>query len=83
MAAIRKLVAEIWFVGAWILGVVGMIVACALFVSVIISPFDYFACHGQWDKSGLGVKWGMVSGCQVEVGPNRWVPSTTFRAIEP
>jgi hypothetical protein len=62
------------------------VVLATLFTAVIAvlvgvcAVMESWQCHSKWGSSGLPVRYGVVSGCQVkaELG---WIPAESYRTI--
>lgn len=50
-------------------------------VCVLIAwPFESWACHAQWDRSGMQVEYGPIEDCMVKTAKG-WVPADSYKAI--
>jgi hypothetical protein len=43
---------------------------------------DRISCHSRWSASGYETKFGVMSGCIVQV-KGRWIPENAVRDISP
>lgn len=65
-----------------VIGVVGMIIVCISTLCVLpVLWLASYTCHAQWERSGLNVEWGLVSGCMVQRRDGTWVPADAVREL--
>lgn len=51
-------------------------------ILAIAGAISAFQCGAQWSGSGMTSKWGIGSGCRVQVPDGRWLPADRVREIE-
>lgn len=41
------------------------------------------SCSSRWEDSRHAVRWGLMSGCQIQLADGSWVPSSAYREVAP
>lgn len=49
---------------------------------LLVWPFAAMTCHARWDNSGMPVRYGLFSTCQIQ-SHGKWIPADAYREIEP
>jgi len=63
-----------------ILGPIFLFFVLAVLLFSGAAYLDYVGCHSKWRDSGMPVRWGLISGCQIQVD-KRWIPAENYREL--
>lgn len=61
------------FIGG-IIAVVSVMLILVGIISVFAYPFKAMSCHSKWEDSGHDTRYGIMSGCRVQLEDGTWVP---------
>lgn len=59
-----------------LIGIIGIAI-----IGSIAIPIQWFRCHQQWDKSGMGVSYRLVAGCMLTLKDGTEIPDDHFRVL--
>lgn len=52
----------------------GLVILAITTVKII----DMVKCNAQTSQIGYPAKWGLFSGCMIEIAPNQWIPLSAY-----
>jgi len=59
-----------------------ILAACFLLVGLLLTAAAGWAsCVPRWERSGMRVEWGPISGCLVQRQDGTWIPSENLRDV--
>jgi len=38
-------------------------------------------CFESWKRSGMGISWGVMGGCQVSLPDGTWIPADHYKVV--
>lgn len=65
--------------GLWLVLIAAAIVA---FMFGVLIWYQSIACHSQWSDSKFAVKFGVMSGCRIQLADGSWIPASNYRELK-